>query len=502
MYKSGGRLIMRFNRKALPVTSKALFTIVGGAVLINPVFAQDQSADELEEVVVTGIRGSLLASMEIKRNATGVVDAISAEDIGKFPDTNLAESLQRIPGVSIDRVNGEGGSVTVRGFGPGFNLVTLNGRQLPAAHVGTITGNPTSVGAQGTSRSFDFSTLASEGVSGLEVYKTGNAAAPSGGIGATINIKTIRPLESGDRASVGVKAVMDEGGDDEITPEVSGLLSWANDGETFGVPAFASYQERKTSSRGISVEQYQFLNYADDLPNFLPGAEVVNAPADGALIALPSNIGISQAEIERERINGMVTFQWAPSENTTITADAMYTSNSLAQDSVVPGMWFSRQYSYIEFDGSDVVATPVKVIEPIALPGGRGKDLFYANYDDNTKDESTTIGFNLNHRFSDAWSVDFDAATSTSESGGDGPNGNNSIRMNIAAAGSGWQAAYYGGGSATATIGVLENIPNAHGNGNNVLDAPDISTQTFRTIDSSQETDTDQFILAGAWEKD
>jgi TonB-dependent receptor len=492
---------MRFNRKASPLTSKALFTIVGGAVLINPVFAQDQSADELEEVVVTGIRGSLLASMEIKRNATGVVDAISAEDIGKFPDTNLAESLQRIPGVSIDRVNGEGGSVTVRGFGPGFNLVTLNGRQLPAAHVGTITGNPTSVGAQGTSRSFDFSTLASEGVSGLEVYKTGNAAAPSGGIGATINIKTIKPLESGDRASIGVKAVFDEGSDNEVTPEVSGLFSWANDGETFGVSAFASYQERKTSSRGISVEQYQFLDYSPTLPNFLPGSQVVNAPSAGALIALPSNIGISDAQIERERINGMVTIQWAPSENTTITADAMYTSNTLNQDSVVPGMWFSRQYSYIEFDGSPIVAMPVKLIEPIALPGGRGKDLFYANYDDNTKDESTTIGLNLKHSFSDAWSVGFDAATSNTKSGGDGPNGNNSIRMNIAAAGSGWQAAYYGGGSATATIGVLDNIPNAHGNGNNLLDVPDISTQTFRTIFSEQETDTDQFNLTADWVK-
>ena len=88
---------------------------------------------------------------------------------------------------------------------------------------------------------------------------------------------------------------------------------------------------------------------------------MVNAPANGALIALPSNIGISEAQIERERINGMVTFQWAPSENTTITADAMYTSNKLAQDSVVPGMWFSRQYSYIEFDGSDIVATAGEV---------------------------------------------------------------------------------------------------------------------------------------------
>ena len=104
-------------------------------------------------------------------------------------------------------MNGEGSAVTVRGFGPDFNLVTLNGRQLPAASVGTISGNPTSAGAQGNSRSFDFATLASEGVSGLEVYKTGNAAMPSGGIGATINIKTIKPLDSGNRSSIGVKAV-------------------------------------------------------------------------------------------------------------------------------------------------------------------------------------------------------------------------------------------------------------------------------------------------------
>ena len=450
---------MKFNPKALPLTSKALFTIVGGAVLINPVFAQDQSASELDEVVVTGIRGSLKQSMETKRDATGVVDAISAEDIGKFPDTNLAESLQRVTGVSIDRVNGEGGAVTVRGFGPGFNLVTLNGRQLPAAHVGTITGNSDNVGAQGTTRSFDFSTLASEGVSGLEVYKTGNAAAPSGGIGATLNIKTIRPLESGDRASIGVKAVMDESGDSDITPEVSGLFSWANDGETFGVSAFASYQDRKSGSRGVNVSQYQFLNYSSTLPNFLPGAEIVNAPADGALIAIPANMGFNVAEIERERINGMVSFQWAPSENTTITADAMYTSQTLASDNLVPGIWFTRAYNYIEFDGSTTVATPIKLIEPISTPGGRGKDLFYASWDDNTKDESTTIGLNIHHSFSDAWSMDFDAATSTSESGGDGPEGNNSVRMNVAAAGAGWQGAYYGGGVPTATVGVLENQP-------------------------------------------
>jgi outer membrane receptor for ferrienterochelin and colicin len=89
--------------------------------------AQDNA---LEEVIVTGIKASLQASMDVKREAVGVVDAISAEDIGKMPDTNLAESLQRIPGVSIDRVNGEGSKVTVRGLSGDYNLVTLNSRQM------------------------------------------------------------------------------------------------------------------------------------------------------------------------------------------------------------------------------------------------------------------------------------------------------------------------------------------------------------------------------------
>ena len=196
---------MKFNPK---FTSKALFTIVGGAVLINPVFAQEQASQELEEVVVTGMRGSLKQSMDIKRDSIGVVDAITAEDIGKFPDTNLAESLQRIPGVAIDRQNGEGSQVTVRGFGPGYNLVTLNGRTVATAEVNIYGAQSAYSGPQG--RSFDFSNIAAEAVSGLEVYKTGQALLPSGGIGATINVKTRRPFDTpGTQGSFGVKALTD-----------------------------------------------------------------------------------------------------------------------------------------------------------------------------------------------------------------------------------------------------------------------------------------------------
>jgi outer membrane receptor for ferrienterochelin and colicin len=114
---------------------------ITAAMFASPVLAQQTQDTTVDQIVITGIRASLERSIAIKRNNSGVVDAISAEDMGKFPDTNLAESLQRITGVSIDRTNGEGSQVTVRGFGPSFNLVTLNGRSMPTAKVATVGGD-------------------------------------------------------------------------------------------------------------------------------------------------------------------------------------------------------------------------------------------------------------------------------------------------------------------------------------------------------------------------
>jgi len=167
--------------------SAAILAMAATATPVSQSYSQEGSvADEdtvaIEEVVVLGIRGSLKRAAEIKRVSVGVVDSISSEDIGKFPDTNLAESLQRITGVSIDRSGGEGQFVTVRGFGPEFNNVLLNGRQLSTDNTG---------------REFSFDLLASELVSGVNVNKTSTAALQSGGIGSTVNIKTARPLDIG-----------------------------------------------------------------------------------------------------------------------------------------------------------------------------------------------------------------------------------------------------------------------------------------------------------------
>ena len=182
-----------FNRKPL----SAGIALALGATAFSPAVAQDEEV--IEEIVTVGIRSSLISSMNTKRGAKGVVDAITAEDIGKFPDTNLAESMQRIPGVSIDRSNNEGSKVTVRGFGPEFNLVLLNGRQMPTTQ---LEGDAT--------RSWDFANIPSEGIKAVNVHKTFSADKPSGGIGSTIDLLTARPFDKpGLVASFGAKAMHD-----------------------------------------------------------------------------------------------------------------------------------------------------------------------------------------------------------------------------------------------------------------------------------------------------
>jgi TonB-dependent receptor len=381
--------------------------------------------------------------MDIKRQSAGVVDANSAVDMGKFPETNLAESLQRITGVSINRVNGEGSEVTVRGFGGNFNLVTLNGRQMPAANVGSITGNPQDKGAAGTSRSFDFSNLASEGVSGIEVYKTGRAGISSGGLGATININTLKPLAVGKTmSSVGVKAVKDESGDG-VTPELSGVANWVNDDSTFGVSLFGSFQERDSGSRHMSTEVYELRTYngAEDLNSLtIPGATVINEPNIGQIISIPSNIGLGTNQDNRERTNAMLTVQFAPMEDLTLTADVTYAKNEKESTSLIDGIWFARQFSSVEFDGNPVVSTPVKFSET----GGAnnaviGKDFFFQNLALATEDELKSFGFNADYNVNDDLSLSFDVASSEATSGGAGPDGLNVIRFNLAGATAGWQ---------------------------------------------------------------
>ncbi|MFT6691475.1 MAG: TonB-dependent receptor [Colwellia sp.] len=482
----------KFNKSLL---AKSISLMLGTSVMA-PVIAEEIKKDEAEvEVIqVTGMRGSLSQSMNIKRQSSGVVDAISAVDMGKFPDTNLAESLQRITGVSINRVNGEGSEVTVRGFGGNYNLVTLNGRQMPAANVGTITGNPQDKGATGSSRSFDFSNIASEGVSGIEVYKTGRAAIPTGGIGATININTVKPLEQSENStSIGVKGVKDDSGDG-ITPELSGVTTWVNEDSTFGVSLFGSFQERDSGSRHMSVEQFQLREWsAGDLSDFTnPGVEAVNPPNVGQIVAIPSNIGLGTNQDNRERTNAMLTLQFEPMEELRLTADVSYASNEQTSRSLIDGIWFSQQFDTVEFDGNPVVSTPVKFSEDIE----GGKDFFFQNLALATKDELVSVGFNANYDLSDTLNLRFDVASSEAKSGGNGPLGKNSIRYNLAGANAGWQAVDFTKSIPQASILVDDLVK---GNANGIFDREDIGSQVTQSDISNQETNVNQLSLDSTW---
>ncbi|WP_286807086.1 TonB-dependent receptor plug domain-containing protein, partial [Marinimicrobium sp. UBA4209] len=204
--------------------------------------AQDAADGNFEEVVVTGIRGSLERSMDIKRDSSGVVDAISAEDMGKFPDTNVAESLQRITGVSIDRSGGEGQSVTVRGFGPSFNTVMVNGRQMAT---------------ENQDRAFSFDTLSAELVRGVNVYKTSNPSMASGGIGSAIDVQTARPFDFNGLEMFGSIKGTYESLNEKTYPTVSGLISNTFADDTLGVLLAVSHSERENYVNSLFTAGYR-----------------------------------------------------------------------------------------------------------------------------------------------------------------------------------------------------------------------------------------------------
>jgi len=397
-------------RKSKLATSLSLIL---GATSISPVYAQ-QVEDDVEVIEVTGIKGSLTKAMDIKRSSKGVVDAINAEDIGKFPDTNLAESLQRITGVSIDRQRGEGSKVTVRGFGPDYNLVTLNGRQMPTANI-----NDTSAS---DSRSFDFGNLASEGVSAVEVYKTGRANVATGGIGATINLVTLKPLNlGGDQASFGVKGVHDTSSQDgdTLTPELSGLYSTVTDDGKFGVAVTASYQNRQSGSARAGVDNgwRPQTGGVGDWGSVGDGPNQVNVPADGVTYAVPHNVLYGFSEVERTRTNGQLTLQYRPVDNLTATFDYTYSKLEEDLDQNIHSVWMSLNYAGLPTGSEWTDANGENVAAPMYIHDMDGPSDLVSQVEQSGKvNENNSIGINLEYLVNDNLSFNFDFHSSDAES--------------------------------------------------------------------------------------
>ncbi|WP_226701846.1 TonB-dependent receptor [Microbulbifer elongatus] len=403
-----------FKKKSIAVAIATVAGISGHAL------AQEDQGSALEEVTVVGIRGSLEKSADIKRDAQGVVDAISAEDIGKMPDTNLAESLQRITGVSIDRQNGEGSRVTVRGFGPDYNVVTLNGRQMPAANIEGTTAS--------AARSFDFANLAAEGVSAVEIYKTGKADLSTGGIGSVINIRTARPLEMDDLVlNVGAKTTHDTSSKtgDSLTPEVSGIFSTKFADDTFGVAVAASHSKRDSgfakAETGpgwytIPGGQGDWGSIAPDNTNF------ENAPQEGDIYAVPRGVGYSFNEVQRERTNAQLTMQWAPQDNFEATLDYTYAEQDVEEQYNAMGAWFNGvpvSGSFTEGSGNG------SVVAPIVYTDGTGSDVTFNAGDWGRVNKNNSIGLNLVWSPREDLTLAFDYHNSSAENGAKDERGTN-----------------------------------------------------------------------------
>ncbi len=385
----------------------------------QPAFAQDQevAADDAgDEIIVSGIRASLEQSLNIKREAQGVVDAISAEDIGKFPDTNLAESLQRITGVSIDRTSGEGQFVTVRGFGPDFNLVVVNGRQLPTSTLGDGFSAP-------STRSFDFANLASEGVAGVEVYKSGRASLPTGGIGSVINIKTPRPLDRpGFRGSFSAKGVYDtarfEG--TEVTPEFSGIISKTFADDRIGILLAGSYQDRKASQAQFTAGNWRpgytgaennwgTLAQAGD-PRF---ANIQNRPGPTDVYQVPQNAAYDFYNFRRKRINGQAVLEFAPTDSLKLRADYIFSQNTFdsRQDSI--GVWFNHNDTSSSWTDGPAAGANFYAEN---FGAGEGKDLAITGAVGANRSINHSLGGNIAWEGLGGLRLELDAHHSTAES--------------------------------------------------------------------------------------
>jgi TonB-dependent receptor len=350
--------------------------------------------DSLAEVVVTGIRSSITTSRAIKRNSLEIVDAIAPEDIGKLPDTNLAESLERITGVSIDRSGGEGAFITVRGFGPEFNTVLLNGRQIATAT------DP----SQASGRAFSFDTLASELVSGVEVYKSSTSRLQSGGVGSTVNVKTARPFNyAGFKASGSVDVNRDQNSG-KSAPDASFLVSDLFADGQFGALLSGSYQRRKDRLNAATTDGW-IINGGTPTSAINGGAGVQKTASNpqGNLF-VPQDFG-SQAQFEdRERIGGTLVLQYKANDNLTLTSDTLYSKFTNTTDTRSYGHWFTA--SNLTNVVTDANGTVIDMTQGV----GQASDFHDKKYDKKTDLLST--GLNADWNISDRVNLSLDGSYS------------------------------------------------------------------------------------------
>ncbi len=379
----------------------AIVAAGGFAAAQDTATANEEPADE---IIVSGFRKSLGDALNVKRNEVGAVDAILAEDIADFPDLNLAEAVQRVPGVSIDRDAGEGRQITVRGLNPDFTRVRINGLETLST-----TGGTDSSGGTNRGRGFDFNIFASELFRSITVRKTATPDVEEGSLGATVDLQTARPFEFDETTFVLSGQASYNTLSDKVGPRLAGLFSKTWNDDTFGVLVSAAYSDRNLLEEGFSTVRWDNAGSFSNEGAF-PG--VANAfhpriPRYGKLIHDQQRLGITGA------------VQWRPSERTQLNADILYSKfDATRSEQFLEAISFSRTNAAGK-GATDIVELEIDADNNIAYGVFNDVDVRI----ENRFDELTTRFFQASlegvHEFSDRFRTKF--VIGASESNYDNP---------------------------------------------------------------------------------
>jgi TonB-dependent receptor len=326
-----------------------------------------EDAGESGEILVTGYRRSIEESLNRKREASAFVEVITAEDIGKFPDKNVADALQRVPGVVIERDGGEGSRVSIRGLQPGLTLTLLNGNFL----AGADSGDP--------QRSFNFVMLPSNFIASTEVYKSPEARIEEGGVGGTIILNTRRPFDvpslSGFVSAEGTYSDTTE----KFEPQFAGQISWKNDEETLGLLVGGVYQKRTNRELRSSAGPWRWWSDRDANGDVVTPATDVNGnpfenddaisywPGEGQTTQsgthysgywAPQSTSAEAFDQDRERIGAQATLQVRPFDNVTVTSNYFrfqYSSDFVANRVQVPEWGYGNFFRDATLDSSGTI---------------------------------------------------------------------------------------------------------------------------------------------------
>ncbi|MFX4084976.1 TonB-dependent receptor [Sphingobium yanoikuyae] len=359
------------------VIALAVAMMAGAPALAQDQAPQAQPDQENADIVVTGFRASLNSALSMKRQEAAAIDSIVAEDIGKFPDSNLAESMQRVPGIALQRGDGgEGRNISVRGLGPAFTRTRINGMEGTSQ-----TGSSDIYGAGNNGRSFDFNVFPTEIFSALSVRKTPSADVEEGSLGATVDLSAPKPMDQKEDfvLSMTARGVYNELSK-EVDPRASLLISKKFRDSGFGILGSVAYQKRHIREVGYSAVDILSANtnggfcspvgFAPQNPadNAAKGADALNCstgnprtstsaayqaiydlrrddlpntPGSGAF--LPRIPRYLNSEQNQERIGGSLTLQFNPDDDTDISLDMLYSRFEVTRrDNYIAAISFAR----------------------------------------------------------------------------------------------------------------------------------------------------------------